>query len=51
MQPIDTSMVPSVKPVPNQGEPYSNPGRYIRLVGKLNYQLSKSIFKHFCQDH
>jgi len=37
MQPLNTSMVPSVKLVPNQREPYSNPRIYIRLVGKLNY--------------
>lgn len=35
-KPIDTPMDPNVKLLLNQGELYSNPGRY-RLVGKLNY--------------
>ncbi|KAK2396286.1 hypothetical protein QL285_057944 [Trifolium repens] len=36
-KPVDTPMDPNVKLLPNQGEPYSDPGRYRRLVGKLNY--------------
>lgn len=36
-KPADTPMDPNVKLLPNQGEPYSDPGRYRRLVGKLNY--------------
>ncbi|MCI63919.1 hypothetical protein A2U01_0085176, partial [Trifolium medium] len=30
-------MDPNVKLLQNQGEPYPDPGRYRRLVGKLNY--------------
>jgi len=30
-------MDPNVKLLPDQGEPYSDLGRYRRLVGKLNY--------------
>lgn len=30
-------MDPNVKLLPNQGEPYTDSGRYRRLVGKLNY--------------
>ncbi|RVW27581.1 Retrovirus-related Pol polyprotein from transposon TNT 1-94 [Vitis vinifera] len=33
----DTPMDPNVKLVPGQGEPLGDPGRYRRLVGKLNY--------------
>ncbi|CAJ2657775.1 unnamed protein product [Trifolium pratense] len=36
-KPVDTPMDPNVKLLPDQGEPYSDPGRYRRLVGKLNY--------------
>jgi len=36
-KPIDISMDPNVKLLPNQGETFSDPGRYRRLVGKLNY--------------
>ncbi|RVW36122.1 Retrovirus-related Pol polyprotein from transposon RE2 [Vitis vinifera] len=36
-KPIDTPMDPNVKLVPGQGEPLRDPGRYRRLVGKLNY--------------
>jgi len=36
-KPADTPMDPNVKLLPDQGEPYSDPGRYRRLVGKLNY--------------
>ncbi|RVW76712.1 Retrovirus-related Pol polyprotein from transposon RE2 [Vitis vinifera] len=36
-KPVDTPMDPNVKLVPRQGEPLGDPGRYRRLVGKLNY--------------
>ena len=36
-KPIDTPMDPNVKLVPGQGEPLQDPGRYRRLVGRLNY--------------
>ncbi|KAK2380773.1 putative mitochondrial protein [Trifolium repens] len=36
-KPVDTPMDPNVKLLPDQGEPYSDPSRYRRLVGKLNY--------------
>ncbi|RVX02060.1 Retrovirus-related Pol polyprotein from transposon RE1 [Vitis vinifera] len=36
-KPIDTPMDPNVKLIPGQGEPLRDPGRYRRLVGKLNY--------------
>ena len=36
-KPIDTPMEPNVKLIPRQGEPLRDPGRYRRLVGKLNY--------------
>ena len=36
-RPIDTPMDPNVELFPGQGEPLSNPERYRRLVGKLNY--------------
>ena len=36
-KPIDTTMDTNVKLVPGQGEPLRDPGRYQRLVGKLNY--------------
>ena len=34
---IDTLMDPNVKLLPNQREPYSDPGKHRRLVEKLNY--------------
>ena len=34
---VDTPMDPNVKLVPSQGELLRDPGRYRRLVGKLNY--------------
>ena len=37
VKPIDTPMNPNVKPLPNNGEPSSDLGRYRRLDGKLNY--------------
>ena len=36
-KPVDTPMDPNVKLVPRQGESLGDPGRYRRLVGKLNY--------------
>ena len=36
-KPVDTLMNPNVKLVPGQGETLQNPGRYRRLIGKLNY--------------
>nr|KYP76939.1 Copia protein [Cajanus cajan] len=36
-KPVDTPMDPNAKLLPSQGEPFSDPERYRRLVGKLNY--------------
>ena len=36
-RPIDTPMDPNVKLLPGQEEQLSNPERYRRLIGKLNY--------------
>nr|ABN08283.1 hypothetical protein MtrDRAFT_AC155889g9v2 [Medicago truncatula] len=36
-RPSDTPMDPNVKLLPGQREPLKDPGRYRRLVGKLNY--------------
>ena len=36
-KPADSPMDPNLKLLPNQGETYSNPERYRRLVGKLIY--------------
>ena len=36
-KPVDTPMNPNVKLVLGQGEPLRDPGRYRRLIGKLNY--------------
>ncbi|XP_070004814.1 secreted RxLR effector protein 161-like [Nicotiana sylvestris] len=36
-RPVDTLMDPNSKLLPEQGEPLSDPARYRRLVGKLNY--------------
>ena len=36
-KPVNTSMDPNVKLIPGQGEPLRDPGRYRRLVGRLNY--------------
>ena len=36
-RPIDSPMDPNSKLLPGQGEPLADPGRYRRLVGKLNY--------------
>jgi GR25 family glycosyltransferase involved in LPS biosynthesis len=40
-KPVDTPMDPNVRLLQNQGEPYSDPGRYKRLVGKPNYLTVK----------
>ena len=34
---VDTPMNLNVKLVPGQGDPLRDPGRYRRLVGRLNY--------------
>ena len=34
---VDTPIDPNVKLIPGQGEPIRDPGRYRRLVSKLNY--------------
>ena len=34
---VDTLMNPNGKILPSQGEPLSDPEKYRRLVGKLNY--------------
>ena len=36
-KPVDTPMDPNLKLVSSQGELLQDPGRYRRLVGKLNY--------------
>ena len=36
-KPVDSPMDPNVKLLQRQGEPLRDPGRYRRLVGKLNY--------------
>ena len=36
-KPVDTPKDPNVKLIPSQGELLRDPGRYRRLVGKLNY--------------
>ena len=36
-KPVNTSMDPNVKLVLGQGEPLRDPGRYRRLVGRLNH--------------
>ena len=36
-KPVDTPMDPNVQLVPGQGEPLRDPGRYRRLVRRLNY--------------
>ena len=36
-KPVDTLMDPNVKLVSEQGKPLQDPGRYQRLIGKLNY--------------
>ena len=36
-KPVDTPMNPNVKLIPGQGQLLRDPGRYQRLVGRLNY--------------
>ena len=60
---VDTPMDPNVKLLPNQGEPLSDPEKYRRLVGKLNYltvarpdiSFAVSVVSQFlnspCEDH
>ena len=36
-KPVDSPMDPNVKLLPEQGELFADPGRYRRLVGRLNY--------------
>jgi len=60
---VDTPMDPNVKLLPNQGEPLSDPEKYSKLVGKLNYltvtrldiSIADSMVSHFlnspCEDH
>ena len=36
-KPVEIPMDPNVKLVPGQGEFLRDPGRYLRLVGQLNY--------------
>nr|CAN80247.1 hypothetical protein VITISV_027801 [Vitis vinifera] len=36
-KPVDTPIDPNVKLISGQGKPLGDPGRYLRLVGKLNY--------------
>uniref|UniRef100_F6GZU0 Protein kinase domain-containing protein n=1 Tax=Vitis vinifera TaxID=29760 RepID=F6GZU0_VITVI len=56
-KPVDTPMDPNVKLIPGQGEPLRDPGRYRRLVGKLNYltitrpniSFSVSVVSQFLQ--
>ena len=56
-RPIDSPMDPNLKLLPGQGEPLTDPGRYRRLVGKLNYltitrpdiSFSVSVVSQFLQ--
>ena len=36
-KPVETPMDPNIKLFPGQGEPLKDPGKYRRLVGRLNY--------------
>ena len=36
-KPCITSMVPNVQLMPNDGDPFYNPERYWKVIGKLNY--------------
>ena len=40
-KPVDTPMDLNVKLVPRQGEPLRDLGRYRRLVGRLNYTITR----------
>ena len=56
-RPIDSPMDPNSKLLPRQGEPLTDPGRYRRLVSKLNYltitrpdiSFSVSVVSQFLQ--
>ena len=56
-KPVDPPMDPNVKLVPGQGKSLGDPGRYRRLVGKLNYltitrpdiSFSVSVISQFLQ--
>ena len=60
---VDTLMDPNVKLLPNQGESLSDPEKYKRFVGKLNYltvirpdiSFAFSVVSQFlnspCEDH
>ena len=58
-KPVDTPMDPNVKLVPGQNEPLRDPGRYRRLVGRLNYltitqpdiSFPVSVVSQFLQHH
>ena len=62
-KPVDIPMDPNGKLLPNQGKLLSDPGRYKRLVGKLNYltvtrpdiSFAVSVVSQFltspCKDH
>ena len=55
---VETPMDPNIKLLPEQGEPLSDPRRYRRLVGKLNYltitrpdiSFAVSVVSQFLQD-
>ena len=57
-KPVETPMDPNVKLYENQGELLSNPERYHRLVGKLNYltitllniSFAVSVLSQFMKD-
>ena len=38
-KPVDTPMNPNVKLVPRQGLPLRDPGKYRRVMGRLNYLI------------
>ena len=44
---VDTPMDPNVKLLSDQGEPLSDPERYKRLVGKLNYLTMTKLDQKF----
>jgi hypothetical protein len=43
---VDVSMDPNKKLLKGEGELFEDPGRYRRLVGKLNY-LTRSCYLHY----
>ena len=57
-KPVETPIDPNVKLYEDQGELLSNPERYRRLVGKLNYltitrpniSFAISVLGHFMKD-